>query len=242
MKRIGLGAFALGVATLCIGCRSEAYLNAIFARASTLSASPEYAIGSGDRITIRVLGQSEFSITDSVRPDGKVSFPEHGDIHVGGKTTAAVRVELEEAFKQTLGLKNPRVYVAVNDFDSKYVTVLGEVVRPGRYRYRGDMRVTDLLGTAIGVNNSGAPNRALLFREIDGATKVYHVHLNDYFEKADFTTDFYLRPGDVVFVPKHGFAIVADGIRKVMSPITAITESVGLGARTVDLFVPVSPE
>ncbi len=95
MKRIGLGVLAMGIATLCVGCKSEAYLNAILARASTLSTSPEYLIGSGDRLTIRVLGQTEFSITDVVRPDGKISFPEHGDIAAGGKTTASLRVELE---------------------------------------------------------------------------------------------------------------------------------------------------
>ncbi|MDH3591100.1 MAG: polysaccharide export protein [Planctomycetota bacterium] len=247
MKRIGYGALVLGLATMLAGCKSDAYMkNAIYARAKTLQTSPEYRIGEGDGITVRLLGAGEgdddSSIREVVRPDGKVSFPGHGDITVSGKTVEEIRAELQEGFKESLGLRNPRVYVAANAFASKNVTVLGEVNRPGRYRYTGQMRIADLLGLAVGTKETAEPNWALLFREIDGATKVYHVHLEDFFEKADFSTNFYIRPGDTLWVPMHGFAQVAAGIRKFLLPLNAIAESVGLGTRAVSFFVPAPAE
>ena len=216
MKRIGIGALAL-VVTVLAGCTSPAYDNAIYARAKTLQVSPEYRMGEGDTVTIRLLGAGEdpdSTVTDTIRPDGKISFPGHGDVVVAGKTVRQVRSELQESFKNSLGLRNPRVYVAANSFGSKNVTVLGEVTRPGRYPYRGQMRVADLLGLAIGTAPTAARNRALLFREVDGATKVYHVHLKDFFYKADFSTNFYIRPGDTLWVPMHGYAQIAAGIRQ----------------------------
>lgn len=240
MKRLGTAATLFTVLAVVAGCTSDAYRKSVLARAKALRVAPEYRIGEGDTITIRVLGQdvANYTIQDLVRPDGKVSFPEHGDIHCAGKTTAQLRSELEESFKQTLGLNSPIVYVAVNSFTSKVVTVLGEVGRPGRFPYTGQMRIADLLGLTGGTPPTAYRNRALLFREVDGNVKIYQVHLKDFFEKADFSTNFFVRPGDIFFVPKNGFAQVAQAITITMLPIRAIFDTVGLGSRTVNYFTP----
>ena len=241
MKRIGTGAILLTLLAMIAGCASEAYNKSVLARAKALRVAPEYRIGEGDTLTIRVLGQDvgDHMIQDMVRPDGKVSFPEHGDIHAAGKTPAQLRAELEETFKKTLGLNNPIVYVAVNAFTSKVVTVLGEVARPGRFPYTGQMRIADLLGITVGTRPTAASNRALLFREVDGNMKIYQVHLKKFFSEADFSTNFYVRPGDILFVPQNGFAQVAKYITIGLLPIQAIFGAVGLGARTINYFTPV---
>jgi polysaccharide export outer membrane protein len=242
MNRFGTGVVLAGLLVL-VGCKSPAYQNAVYARAKALQVSPEYRMGEGDFITIKVLDQDpgarDILVNERIRPDGKIGFPRHGDIVATGKTPEELRAELEQSFQQTLQLKDPKVYVAVNRFFSKNVTVLGEVLRPGQYPYTGQTRVADLLGLAIGTQPlSAAPNRTLLFREVDGQMKVYHVNLKDFFDKADFKTNFYLRPGDVVYVPRNGFAIVANGVAKVMQPIAALLGAVGLGQRTVNFWIP----
>ena len=236
MKRIGPWSLVFALFVLVAGCESEAYKKSIMARANTLRTSPEYMIGEGDSITIMVLGHEAYDTTNDVRPDGKLSFPEHGDIVMAGKTAEQVRQELQQEFKKTLGLKNPKVYVAVNTFRSKFVTVLGEIRAPGRYPYTGQMRVVDLLGLAIGPSFRSAPDRALLFREIEGQTKMYQVRLKDFFQRGNFATNFYIRPGDILFVPKNGFAATADWIRKVTEPLRAVFEIIGLGGRTISVY------
>ncbi len=224
------------------GCQSPAFLQAEFAKAKSLRVVPEYRMDAGDNITIKVLNLEDDAdniITATIRPDGKVSFPKHGDILAAGKTTEQLAAELETAFKETLGLREPRVYVAANRFDSKNVTILGEVRRPGRYAYTGQMRVADVLGLAIDADAiRSAPNQTLLFREIDGKTKVYHVNLKDFFAKNRFETNFYVRPGDVIYVPRNGYAKVADSVQRFLQPISAIFAGIGLGTRTVSLFAP----
>jgi len=242
MNRFGTGVLLAGLLVF-VGCASPAYENAIFSRAKALQKSPEYRIGEGDAITIKVLDQDkedpDILVTGLVRPDGKIGFPRHGDIVAAGKTPEELRAELESSFEQTLNLKNATVYVSANQFNSKNVTILGEILRPGQYPYMGQTRVADLLGLAIGTQPlSAAPNRTLLFREVDGKIKVYHINLKDFFHEADFSTNFYLRPGDVVFVPRNGYAIVANAISKFLQPFSAIVGAVGLGTQTVNFWVP----
>jgi len=237
MKRIGTAFLALGLVAMGAGCASQAYNNAIFARAASLQTSPDYVIGEGDNLTIMVLGEEGLETTNRVRPDGKMTFPGHGDIVVTGKTTEQVRDELQESFRASLGLKSPRVYVAVNSFDSKAVTVLGEVATPGRFPYTGQMRVADLIGLARGQTIYASSNRALLFREVDGATKVYHVELQKFFSEGDFSTNFFLRPGDILYVPTNGFRVVGNQIRTWLDPFAAMFDTVGLGNSTVSYFV-----
>lgn len=234
--------FAVLVAMLALatGCPSEAYNKAIWARARALATMPDYVIGNSDTISIRVLGQPDFAVTSrTIRPDGKIAFPEHGDITAVGKTPQGLREELEKSFIETLGLRDPKVFVSVDSFTSQSVTILGEVRVPGRFPYVGQMRVVDLLGRTIGWDPiTAAQTRVLLFRDIEGEVKIYHINIRDMFQKGDFTTNFFLRPGDVIWVPPTGWEEVARAIRKVLSPITALANSVGIGVRTTAYFVP----
>ena len=234
MKRMGTGLMLV----LLVGCSgSPAYKNAILQTAKALRAMPEYVIGNGDDITVNVLGHEEFQFTGLVRPDGKISFPGHGDVVASGKTTEKLRSDLKRLFQKSLSLRDPRVYVTVNSFASKSVTVLGEVRVPGRFPYRGQMRVADLLGSTLGFTIYSSPNRTLLFREIDGNVKIYQIRLRDFLRKGDFSTNFYVRPGDIVFVPRSGYRRVADSIRVGSDPLRAILETVGIGGRTTQYFV-----
>jgi polysaccharide export outer membrane protein len=239
------GTAILACLLLPAGCKSEAELNAIIAKATALRTSPDYLIGEGDEITIQVLGtDTPLVVTQPVRPDGKVSFPGHGDVQVSGKTAAQLRSNLEAEFAKStsLGLRNPRIHVSVNAFRSQQVTVLGEVARAGRFPYTGEMRVTDLLGMTGSLNDlTAAPNRVLLFREVEGKTKAYKVRMKDFTSKGDFTTNFYVRPGDILYVPRSGYAKFALWIERILLPVRAITNGIGIGNEATTILVPSSP-
>jgi polysaccharide export outer membrane protein len=239
MKPAGIAFVGL---LLLAGCRSDAELNAIIAKATALRTSPDYVIGEGDAVSIQVLGtEAPLIAQQGVRPDGKISFPGHGDIQCAGKTTEELRKFVEEEFAKTtsLGLKNPRIHVSVTSFTSQQVTVLGEVGRPGRFPYTGEMRVTDLLGMTGSLNDlTAAPNRVLLFREVEGKTKAYKVRMKDFTGKGDFTTNFYVRPGDILYVPRSGYAKFALWIERILLPIRAVTNGIGIGNTVTNVFVP----
>ncbi|MHC4956905.1 MAG: polysaccharide biosynthesis/export family protein [Planctomycetota bacterium] len=237
MKALG---FVLAALLMVAGCRSNAELNAVAAKARSMMTAPDYVIGEGDEVTIRVLDHEEYRVdAQLVRPDGKIAFPRHGDIQLAGKTVEEAREELEARFQKSLMLtRKPNVYVAVNAFNSKAVTILGEVRRPGRYNYRGQMRVAELLGIAIGTNDlTAAPNQTVLFREVKGTTKMYKVRLKDFTHEGDYTTNYFLRPGDIMYVPRNGWAKASLAINQVLLPVRAVFETIGLGASTTAIFL-----
>jgi len=89
--RMGTGVLLVGLVFV-TGCQTEAFTKkSILARAESLRAAPDYRIGEGDTVTITVLGQPEYTVNGAVRPDGKIAFPEHGDIELVGKTPEQLR-------------------------------------------------------------------------------------------------------------------------------------------------------
>ena len=240
MKRMASVAVVVGLMVLTSGCKSNAELNAVVAKARTMMTAPDYIIEEGDDISIRVLDHEQYSIDQQlVRPDGKISFPRHGDIEVAGKTVEKLRAELESSFHASLNLaKKPRVYIGVNQFLSKAVTIFGEINRPGRYAYTGQMRVADLLGRAIGIRDvTAAHDQTLLFRDVGGKTKIYKIHLKAFGYEGDFTTNYFLRPGDIVYVPRNGWAKAALAVERVLLPVNAVFQTLGLGSTTTALFL-----
>ena len=107
--------------------------------------------------------------------------------------------------------------------------------------YPGQVRVVDALAQTGDWQQSyirAAPNRTLLFRDVGGETKIYRVRLRDFFTRGDFATNYYMRPGDYLFVPRNNFAIVGDTIAKWVLPIAGLLSFLNFSTTTANVFVP----
>jgi polysaccharide biosynthesis/export protein len=112
-------------------------------------ASPEYRVGSGDVLEVVVLGNEDLSRTPTVQTGGTVTLPLLGEVEVAGLTVP----EIKEKLTTLLGrdyLVRPQVEVTVKEYQSQFVTVLGEVTAPGRKPLRGHTRLVDALVDAGG--------------------------------------------------------------------------------------------
>ena len=106
--------------------------------------SPEYRVGSGDVLEVVVLGNEDLSRTPTVQTGGTVTLPLLGEVEVAGLTVP----EIKEKLTVMLGrdyLVRPQVEVTVKEYQSQFVTVLGEVIAPGRKPLRGHTRLVDVL-------------------------------------------------------------------------------------------------
>ncbi|MEE8105294.1 MAG: polysaccharide biosynthesis/export family protein [Planctomycetota bacterium] len=242
MRMICRCALLIVLVAIATGCRNPIEQDAILARAKTLETAPDYTIGEGDEITIQILGDfdatGQYSMGGTVRPDGKITFPGYGEIEVKGKTTQQLRAELQTAFGEKLGLRAPEVHVSVSGYASKQVYLIGEFNNPGAQPYTDQMRVADLLARNGNVPLRASPNRALLFRDVNGEMKVYHIHLNDFWKKGDFTTNYYVRPGDYLYMPRNFFTKTGDTIAVIMSPIRGFFSVLSFGNTTANIFIP----
>lgn len=120
------------------------------AAADAMPAPPrEYEVGPGDVLEIAVFGNDDLSRVPTVQTNGSISFPLLGEVQVAGLTVAEVQRKITNLLAKDY-LVNPQVEVKVREYQSQFVSVVGEVNSPGRKPIRGRLRLIDLLTEAGG--------------------------------------------------------------------------------------------
>ncbi len=136
-----------------------------------------------------------------------ISVPLVGDVRAGGRTPE----ELAEVIEQALGyyIRDTEVTVVVTELNShEYlyrVRVTGAVEDPLSMAYRPGMTVLDLVLEAGGMTEFASPNRSRLYRTDGEERRTYPVKLDDILADGDLTTNYTLRPGDIISVPERLF-------------------------------------
>jgi protein involved in polysaccharide export with SLBB domain len=157
-------------------------------------------LGAGDMFEVRVFRQDDMTGTYSVSSEGTISFPLVGVVAVAGKTPAQIERELRDRLADGY-LQDPQVSVLVKEYKSKKVSVFGQVREPGTFGYAEGMTVVDAVAQAGGFTDLARKNAVTVTRSVGAEKTKYTVPVEDIGEgKAD---NFYLRPGDVVFVPRR---------------------------------------
>ena len=107
-------------------------------------ATGDYEVGPGDVIEVAVYGNDDLSRIPTVQTNGAISLPLLGEVQVAGLTVAEVQRKITNLLAKDY-LVNPQVEVKVREYQSQYVSVVGEVNSPGRKPIRGRMRLIDAL-------------------------------------------------------------------------------------------------
>lgn len=167
----------------------------------------DYVIGVGDSLQVNVWRNPELSLAVPVRPDGKISMPLVGDIVAAELTTTQLSANIVKSLEAYV--RSPQVTVIVtnpssSDFQRR-VRVTGAVNSPQSIPYREGMTVLDLVLMAGGTNEFSSPNKAKLYRKVNGELKVYPIYLNDLINKGKVATNYPLQPSDIVTVPERSF-------------------------------------
>ena len=114
-----------------------------------------YIVGPQDILTITSFDQDDLSGKYQVDADGTFSFPLIGRVQAGGLTLRQVQDELQKKLKDGF-FKDPQVGVAVEQYRSQKVHVVGEVRTPGTYSLSGDMSLIEALARAGSATASAA--------------------------------------------------------------------------------------
>jgi polysaccharide export outer membrane protein len=101
-----------------------------------------------------------------VPTNGSISLPLLGEVQVAGLTVAEVQRKVTNLLAKDY-LVNPQVEVKVREYQSQYVSVVGEVNSPGRKPIRGKMRLMDALLESGGFKANGSGE--VLITRTDGA-------------------------------------------------------------------------
>jgi polysaccharide export outer membrane protein len=113
-------------------------------------------LGAGDAVHVTVFQQPDLTTDARVNEQGAISMPLIGAIKVGGQTTSEAAQAIADALKEGKFLKAPQVAVALTTVRSRQVSMLGLIVRPGRYPLEeSHTRLPDLIAAAGGIAAGG---------------------------------------------------------------------------------------
>lgn len=169
-------------------------------------AVPDYVIGPGDRLNVRVWRHGDLSATVPVRPDGRITTPLIENMMAAGKTPVELARDLELALAEFI--REPTVTVLVESVAmtfARQVRVIGQAANPQAIEYRDGMTVLDVMIAVGGLTNFAAGNRATILRTVDGEITQYSVRLHDLINRGDTSANVQVLPGDVLVIPETRF-------------------------------------
>ncbi len=190
-------------------------------------ASQNLLLEADDVLTIEAKPQAEtqVQVVGQVNKPGAFVFPEDASVirlltEAGGPTQTAklseasierngetIKIDLREPYRTGTDPKDvvlqpgDRLVIPEN---KEFYYVLGAVGRPGMLPYPDDRKLTVgsvLTESVVDVRNAEYKRTQLMEKQEDGTAKVTVVDGEKLLDKADFSIDAPVKPGDVVYVP-----------------------------------------
>ncbi len=199
----------------------DVVLTAGYAKALKTS-SDDYVLAVGDQISVKSYYYDKLNDLVVVRPDGKISLQLIDEIQAAGKKPLELDALLTQKYAafldnpdlsiNVISFNRPDLSVIVKEFSSQNIYVGGEVNLPSMLAISGRLRMLDAIIQAKGALESGDLSRAILVRTgPENRPQVYTVNLETVL--AGTTQDIWLKPYDIVYVPKTEIANIETFIR-----------------------------
>jgi polysaccharide export outer membrane protein len=136
-----------------------------------VSLARDAVLEAGDLVEIRVFQEPDFDTRARISAEGGVEVPFVGAVVVSGMTCHQAARRLESELGMGF-LNQPRVSVLIREKARMFFTILGQVQRPGTYRFpegmiqegRGGLDLMQALGMAGGFTRLAAPSRVTIRR------------------------------------------------------------------------------
>ncbi len=161
-------------------------------------ATSQFTLGPADVIHVSVWKNTDLSQTVTVGPDGFISLPLLGDVHVAGLTANQLAKDLSS--RLSAYVVSAQVTVSVVEIRSRQVYVTGQVGKPGGYPLIYPITVLQLIAQAGGLGTFANRKGIIVLRGTNGNSQrlsfnyVAAIH-------GDSKQNIVLQPGDTVIVP-----------------------------------------
>jgi polysaccharide export outer membrane protein len=133
---------------------------------------PEYTIGVGDKLSVRVFQVPDLSFDQLVvDTSGDIQMPLIGAVRATGQTAGQLSTQIAERLSAQY-LRNPQVTVTVTEAASQKITVDGAVTKPGVYEMRGSTSLLQAVAMAEGPTAVADLTQVAVFRTISGQRSV----------------------------------------------------------------------
>jgi len=190
----------------------------------------------GDKITMSIFGHDEWSVGSIntnfstneatgrwllLDADGQVNLPRIGRLKLAGYTAKEVNYLLEQKYAEII--KNPIINVRVLNH---FVTVLGEVNKPGKYRIENEeTNLIQMLGMAQGLSPYAENTRLKIIRTVNNRPVELSIDMTDLVTAHQYNIT--LRPDDVVYIESNRKKS-SEEFFKIATPLAGIATAVAV--------------
>ena len=175
-----------------------------------------YVVGAPDVLLIHILPDPVIEREVRVRPDGMISVDLVGDVQAAGRTPLEIANQIQSEIGRFK--RDAAVSVTVVSSPSQFVTIFGEVVRPGIFPLETETRISEAIGRVGGPTRFAAMNRVRLIRTTGDKTTIIDVNLGD-IQKGDLSTNYVVREGDMVVLPPSVLARIGYAMQMLLFPL-----------------------
>lgn len=169
--------------------------------------NPDYIIQSGDRISVRIWGATQFNESQLVDHQGNIFIPTVGPILVKGVSNRSLNDRVAKAVASVF-TDNVKVYTSLDGSQPVAVFVTGYVASPGRFAGIPSNSVLYFLDRAGGVEATRGSYRNIIVTR-DGQT-IAQIDLYDFLRKGEMPV-VQFRDGDTIVVGARGSTVVVTG-------------------------------
>ena len=176
----------------------------------------EYRLGPGDGLTVDVFEVEELSGPATVDSAGRIRLPLVGEIAAAGQTARELEELLESRYRERF-LHDPQITVAVADFRSQPVSLVGEVAEPGIYQLQGRRRLLEVLALAGGLTEHVGETVTITRKQPSeaGGTRDISISVKSLLTGAPSEEDNpWIEPHDVLRVSRAGVVYVIGAVRQ----------------------------
>jgi protein involved in polysaccharide export with SLBB domain len=157
-------------------------------------------LGPGDVFEVKVSGEPDLSGTFQVSEDGTINFPLIGRVTARGQRLAQLETSIQSRLADGF-LRSPFVSLRVVEYNSRRVSVLGQVKQPGTFPYSDNMSIIEGITRAGGFSPLARKNAVRVTRNEAGKATRFIVAVEDISQGK--SPNFFLHPGDVIMVPER---------------------------------------
>jgi polysaccharide export outer membrane protein len=160
-------------------------------------------LGPGDVFELHVVNEEKLPSTYTVSPDGTVDFPYIHRIRVSGLEPQQVVDVLRQKLIGEGFFQDPSVMIAVKEYRSKFVNILGQVKNPGNFPVTPGITLVQAVSKAGGPNSIADTNNVTLTRTTGKKRLTLRISLAAITEGR--SADIPLQAGDVITIGERVF-------------------------------------
>ena len=170
------------------------------------SAPAGYVLGPNDYVGVEVFGEDDLRTSGRLNPEGNLSVPLLGSVHLAGLTLTQAASKLTELYGRDY-LVNPKVNIMLLGFAKRRFSILGQVGRPGSYEMPesspSGIDLLEAIALAGGYTRIAAPERITVRRQSANGDQIFKVNAKKFNKRGG--GGFLVEPGDTITVGESIF-------------------------------------